>query len=111
MLLDVAAGKLIQVWTLAQANLFGLLLSLFDGPPVAQSSSNHPKHAHSNCRRAMNKRRSIGLVIGDFKELGYLFLFGLGENYGDVEVAQAQFPGLGFFFSGAMLARRSQVDD
>src|SRR5205085_12215175 len=98
MLLNVPACELVQVRSITQANLLGLLLSIFDGPAVAQDSSNHPERSHANGGGAVNKRRPVLRVVSDPEELCGLLLFRIRNRDGYVEVAQAQLTGFRLFF-------------
>src|SRR5436305_13292279 len=111
MFLDVLACELVEVWGIVQANLLGLFLSVFDGPTVAQDSSNHPERSHANGRGAVNKRRTVLRIVSDPEKLCRLFFFWIGERDRNVEVTQAQLFGLCLFFGGAMFAWLAEVDN
>src|SRR5205085_11136217 len=111
MLLNVPACELVQVRSITQANLLGFLLSVFDGPTIAQDSSNHPERSHANGGGAVNKRRPVLRVVSDPEELCGLFFFGIRKRDGNVEVAQAQLFGFRLFFGRAIFAWLAEVND
>src|ERR1043165_10263495 len=107
--LDVLLRKLEPVWTLAQANLFGLGLCVFALPAVPQHAPDHPERADANRRRAMNKDRAVVDIVSDFQKLRDPFFVWITVSDGDVEVAQAKLFGFRFFLRRAMLAGLPQV--
>src|SRR5215213_1290259 len=111
MLFDVLARELVQVWTVAQADLLRFLLGILDLPAVTQNSPDHPKSADANTRGTMNKSRAVLRVVRDLEKLRDLFIFWIAESDRDIEVAQAQLFCFRLFFGSAMFARLAQVDD
>ncbi len=111
MSLDVLACKLKPVWTLAQANLFGFGLCVFNFPAVAQHSSDHPECADANSGSAMNKDGTVVGIVGDFQKLCDLFFVWVSVSDGDVEVAQPKLFCFCFFVGGSVFARLAQVED
>src|SRR5829696_2630622 len=111
MLLDVGARELVEVRRLAQADLLGLLLGLFDCPAVAQHAADHPEGADADGARTVDEGGAVRLVVRQFEELRGLPLLRLAVDDGDVEVAQAEPLRLRPLLLGAVLARRAQVDD
>ena len=97
--------------TFFQANLRGFLLGCVHFPTIAQHASNHPERADANGGSAMNKRRTICGIVGNFKKLSSLFILRLTEDKRNVEVAQAQLFCLRFFLGRPMFAWLTQVDD
>ena len=59
----------------------------------------------------MNEDGKVLSLIGDFKELGDLFLFRLPKNNRDIEVLQAKLFNFRFLLGRAMLASWSQVQN
>src|ERR1051325_10227738 len=111
MRLDVLLRKLEPVGALAQADLFGFGLCVFDLPAVAQHAPDHPERADANRRSAMNKDRAVVWIVGDFQKLRDLLFVGITVRDGDVEVAQAQLFRFRFFLRGGMFAWLAQVED
>jgi hypothetical protein len=93
MLLDVLPGKLVQVRIVAQADFLCFSFGVLDLPTVAQHSANHPERAHANRRSAMNEGGPVRRVVRDLEKLVCLLVFWIAGLDGDVEVAQAEFPG------------------
>src|ERR1041384_4510199 len=108
MRLDILLRELEPVRTLAQADLLGFGLRVFDLPAVAQHAPDHPERADANRGSAMNKDRAVVRIVGDFQKLRDLLFVGITVSDRDVEVAQAQLFGFRFFLRGAMLARLAQ---
>src|ERR1051326_7391348 len=111
MRLDVLARKLVQVRTLAQSDLLGFCLRVFDFTAIAQHAPDHPERADTDRAGTVNERGTVLGVVSDLQKLVNLFVFRIAKRDGDVEVAETQLFRLRFFFSRAMLARLTQVDD
>src|ERR1043165_4465248 len=111
MRLYVLLRELEPVGALAQADLFGFGLCVFDLPAVAQHTPDHPERADANRGSAMNKDRAVIRIVGYFQKLRDLLFIGIAVRDRDVEVAQAQLFRFRFFLRGAMLARLAQVED
>src|SRR5919107_4756588 len=109
--LNVLARELEPMRALAQADLFGFSLCVFNLPAVAEHASDHPERADANGRRAMNKDGAVVRVVGNFQKLCNLFFVWVSVSDGDVEVAQSELFCFCFFLGGAMLARLAQVED
>src|SRR5437868_15124607 len=97
MLLNVPACELVQVRSIRQANLLGFLLSVFDGPTIAQASSNHPERSLAHGGGAVNKRRAALRVVSVPEELCGVFVAGIRMRAGDVAVALPELVGFRLF--------------
>src|SRR5262245_4779874 len=97
------------MWRVAQANPGRFFLCLFDCPPVAQHTTNHPERADSNRRGAMNQYWAVRWVIRNLQELINLLLFGIAIDNRNVEVLQADFLCLCLFISSSVLGRSAKV--
>src|SRR5215207_4138529 len=111
MCLNVLAGELEPVWTLAEPDFHGFSFRVFDLPAVSQDSPDHPEGADANRRRAVNKRGTVFRIVSDLEKLGDLFFVGITVSDGDVEVAQAELFRFRLFVRSAMFAGLPQVDD
>src|SRR6185295_15125685 len=108
---DVVSRELDQVWRFAKTDLPGFFFGGFNSPTVPEHSTNHPKRADSNRGGAVDEHRAVSGIVGYLEELRRLFILRVTVDNRNVEVLEAKFFCLCFFVGGAMLTRRSQIDD